>query len=768
MPHITKDKNPLEGHRSKPGSPGEWETLSPEGVWEPASDSHFLTLDSLFPSGGAGGFTFVTGQKFQAKRAADGSIFAFDTSDGTRKSGDLAPAAPADPARPDIKFFTDPNTGTFFKFDANAINDDGTKGVLTVESEAPERGFQHILEAVLAINEAGLNPLKYNFVFEDGRVIPKLVEQIPPNQDSFSTAVGADGQLLAVSRLTGTAIPIGATPKAADIPPDATVELDPVTKQFKITQPNGQISFLQAPVDIKLPQEVTTGGQVFAFNPNTGQFQQVQVPRREFEPDVVTIDGREFIQGPNGQLTPLAQQFNPDVVIRGGRAFIQGPGGELTPLGREEVPNLDELINERILSGDAPGALALADFRDRPTSREAFSAAMQFAQSPGDVAAISAIARGQSLVAPPPSGTVQRIAEQPEFLQDAFQRLINQFRGGTGSPEEFIDVLTRINREREEQKGQASELEKELAVAQDKLDNLALEQKLDKLRKEFADALKKRDTTVPTPTPTPTTQVTSQVTAQGRPLGQTLAELEALTQAELLEEARSRTALSVAFGEIGDDSGDDSDIGADTSVASEAASSAAASAPAEDDFDEVTAAAEEAFEEASSVSSTAAEAAFDEADVGGFDFFRRGGRTHHGHQEIVGEDGPELVDLPPGTKVTPISKLSAAKIKKLKEMGIRGMQEGGIVDPLLPFGVRRALAGVIIEPTRRRLSRAAGLPVLSAQARQNLLPEELEVFNRLSREAGIPEGAFRQEQESAFPGANLARGRARFAPRVLR
>jgi len=38
----------------------------------------------------------------------------------------------------------------------------------------------------------------------------------------------------------------------------------------------------------------------------------------------------------------------------------------------------------------------------------------------------------------------------------------------------------------------------------------------------------------------------------------------------------------------------------------------------------------------------------------------------------------------------------------------------------------------------------------------------------LSREAGIPEDAFRQEQESAFPGANLVRGRARFAGRVRR
>jgi len=161
-----------------------------------------------------------------------------------------------------------------------------------------------------------------------------------------------------------------------------------------------------------------------------------------------------------------------------------------------------------------------------------------------------------------------------------------------------------------------------------------------------------------------------------------------------------------------------------------------------------------------------------QAGFGGFDeddFFRHGG-VFDDNTAIVGENGEELIIAAPGTRVISLGggKKAKSAADRLRKAGIRSMQDGGVVEPLLPFGVRRALAGGTIDPTRRRLSRAAGLPVLSAQARQNLLPEELEVFNRLSREAGIPEGAFAQEQESAFPGANLARGRARFAPRVLR
>ena len=759
MPHKSLDNITL-GHRRNP-STGLWET-EVNGEFVPASNVHALTLETLSPTGDAGDFTFIIGQQFQAVRRDDGSLFAFDTGTGKAVSGDLAPAAPADPAKPDITFFQDPNTGTFYALDRSSRDADGNFVLQVISEETPEvqQGFQHILEAALALGAAGLDPLRYDFVFEGGKVVPKLIEQIPKTQDSFSTATGADGQLLAVSRLTGTATPIGSTPKGDDIPPDATVELDPITKQFKITQPNGQISFLQAPVDIKLPQEVTIGGQSFAFNPNTGGFQQVQV---------------------------TAQQFDPGVVVEGGRSFIQGPGGELTPLGREEVPNLDELINERILSGDAPGALALADFRDRPTSLEAFNAAMQFAQSPGDVAAISAISRGQTLVAPPPSGTVQRIAEQPEFLQDAFQRLINQFRGGSGSPEQFIDVLTRINKERDE-RGE------KLAEAEERNRKLEREALLDPLRKQISDL----EAQLGDPPPDKTVSI-SAATWGSMSGDQRLQYMAARGIDPAFAEVAFKNGVFIISGPAFDP------VLAEVQAPAGAREPGVTFDPLTRSFTESTpgtitrvptqptgvspdipqetqAGRDQAFtafnapqvapKTVTSEFGTQEEqinSRFTDIDDETFDFFAVGGTTHHPeHLEIVGEDGPELVQLPPGTNVIPNKDITPAQLKALKKMGVGGMQEGGIVDPLLPFGVRRALAGVIIEPTRRRLSRAAGVPVLSAQARQNLLPEELEVFNRLSREAGIPAGAFRQEQESAFPGANLARGRARFAPRVLR
>jgi len=676
----------------------------------------------------------LLGQRFQSVRADDGSLFAFDRVKGERVSGELAPAAPPDPLK-GIQFLTDPNTETFFAFNPNATNPLDVLTVISEQTPEIQQGFQHILEAALAIDDAGLNPLKYDFVFEDGKVVPKIAEQIPPTQDSFSTATDASGQLLVISRLTGASAPIGATPKAADVPPDGKVELDSVTGQFKVTQPSGQISFLQAPVDIQLPQELTIGGQPFAFNPNTGGFQQIQQPTERFDAGVVT---------------------------EGGRAFIQQPDGSLTPLGREEVPNLDELINERIISGDSQGALALADFRDRPTSLEAFNAAMQFARSPGDVAAISAISRGQSLVSPPPSGTVQRIAEQPKFLQDAFSRLINQFRGGSGSPGEFMDVLTRINKEFTEEKAAREAQEQKTAALEEKNRRLEFSAQMEaalapfrteisnlKLAVSNAKAGTVSGTTVaqPQPQPPPDEFVPAvprgaDVTQFGRGGATTLAG-SGTAPVPIAQTAAFNTGAPQTQAGFGTPPPPPPPPVLPDEFAFEEFSPPPTPGPAPSPTPTPTSATDE------------------------FLFLRHGGVAGP-NLEVVGEAGPELVDLPSGTRVTPLKKLSKDKVQKLRRLGIRGMQEGGIVDPLLPFGVRRALSGVTIEPTRRRLSRAAGLPVLSAQARQNLLPEELEVFNRLSQEAGIPEGAFAQEQRSAFPGANLARGRARFAPRVLR
>lgn len=776
----------IEDHRRNPATL-EWETLV-DGKWGSASQGDKAFLNSEFPSGGGGGITFITGQRFQFLRDADGRIFAADTTTGERKSGVLSLAGPPDPAKPNIVFLTDKNTGAFFAYDKNA-DLAGIKESLVVISTNTQiqRGFQHIFEASQAIRAAGLNPDKYHFLYEDKRVVPTLIEDIPPAQDSFSVVADASGRLLVVSRLTGKATRLEDTPRASDIAAGATVTIDEATGKFKVTQPDGSISFPAAlnPRELQTLGSVKIGGQFFAFNATTGQFVQVRQPDRQFEPDVVFKDGRAFTRDVNGNLTPL---------------------------GREEIPDINDLINSRLAIGDAKGAVALADFRDRPTSIELFNAALEFAQSPGDLAAISGIARGQSLVAPPPSGTVQRVAQQPEILRNTFQKL---FSRGSGTPQDLMDVVDRITKEFDEQKKARKKAEEERDKSEKKNQQLNNKAAIDKALAEFR---KSKGGSGRDPDKTGPGAFTA-ITGTNR-FEDKRAEFEAagFTDFDAVVAGFTGMTLEQIISGLGNTLRSRAAAGTDTSKseagevarvarvkeeeraaiaaiaareeakarAARAIISSGATAPPPSparEFDE-----EEEDDPAPPPVDAPPPPPDDEFDVEepdeppappppddefdfeeeGVDLFARGGVTRGSNLEIVGEKGPELVDLPPGTRVIPHSELTTDKVKKLRKMGIRGMQGGGITDPLLPFGVRRALAGVLIEPTRRRLSRAAGIPVLSAQARQNLLPEELEVFNRLSKEAGIPEGAFRQEQESAFPGANLARGRARSAPRVLR
>ena len=116
----------------------------------------------------------------------------------------------------------------------------------------------------------------------------------------------------------------------------------------------------------------------------------------------------------------------------------------------------------------------------------------------------------------------------------------------------------------------------------------------------------------------------------------------------------------------------------------------------------------------------------------GWDFMQFGGYSEGG-MTMVGEEGPELVDLPEGAQV-------------------------------YPAGVTELLAG---RPTRRprSLFRPAGMRVPSAQAISNLLPEEMEVYQELGRLAGIPEKAFEREFRSAVPMGRGGTRQARFTPR---
>jgi len=144
------------------------------------------------------------------------------------------------------------------------------------------------------------------------------------------------------------------------------------------------------------------------------------------------------------------------------------------------------------------------------------------------------------------------------------------------------------------------------------------------------------------------------------------------------------------------------------------------------------------------------------------DFFAHGGIAQGNNLEVVGEQGPELVDLAPGSVVTPLRSLSKKQAKALKRRGIRGLQGGGVVFDDLPLGIQQLQAGRAITPSRGRLSATAGFTIPSAQGLQNLLPSTQEALFGLAEFARIPRGDFEQELATAQPrGRRLPQGRLR-------
>ena len=151
------------------------------------------------------------------------------------------------------------------------------------------------------------------------------------------------------------------------------------------------------------------------------------------------------------------------------------------------------------------------------------------------------------------------------------------------------------------------------------------------------------------------------------------------------------------------------------------------------------------------------------------DEYAGGGMTRGDNLELVGEEGPELVDLPPGTHVIPFQQLNRRQLRQLQRDGVPGYAGGGIVfgSETLPLGLRQLQAGRQITPSRGYLSQQAGLTIPSVQAFQNLTPESRDIFRDTAMQAGIPARAFEQELALARPGgARLPL--ARFQPTTRR
>jgi len=103
-----------------------------------------------------------------------------------------------------------------------------------------------------------------------------------------------------------------------------------------------------------------------------------------------------------------------------GNGWMRDDDGSLQ---RVPSPSIDEQINQALIQGNSDRALALSDFRDRPSAQERFQLALEFARSPGDIMAISAILGGLVTPPTPVPGQVARIADPPTWVTEAWEQL---------------------------------------------------------------------------------------------------------------------------------------------------------------------------------------------------------------------------------------------------------------------------------------------------------------------------------------------------------
>jgi hypothetical protein len=127
-----------------------------------------------------------------------------------------------------------------------------------------------------------------------------------------------------------------------------------------------------------------------------------------------------------------------------------------------------------------------------------------------------------------------------------------------------------------------------------------------------------------------------------------------------------------------------------------------------------------------------------------------GGTVQPGEMTVVGENGPEIAMMPPGTHILPLGRATKQDIRAAQSTG-RAYQNGGIVFGDLPIGLQQIQRGRPITQPRGYLSQAAGLNLPSAQAMSNITPESRDVFLDLAAQAGIPRKSFAQELASTIP-----------------
>jgi hypothetical protein len=485
------------------------------------------------------------------------------------------------------------------------------------------------------------------------------------------------------------------------------------------------------------------------------------------ESGVIESGGRDFLQQTTGALTELDPRYDPSVTDVDGMKLLQqttGQIGQLTP------PNMDQIITQALVDGEYDKAFAFQDFRDRPSAIETFQTALQFARSPADQRIISSIARGITPVQPPPEGTVQRVGPQPDFLVQAYQDFQRRTQAGRAPTEEEATSLSA--RAAAGQTPETDTLQMRLEAMEADIARKDRESEA-RITTIFADMERKNKeseakvmkyTSKPSETVTPSETVVSPKTTE--------------TVADTIETVEAPTGTSMADYDYDPEWAASFDPDRMTGIQAheQAVSNRAAvweklGAEQQDVFARHFARNINPNLSQEDLAKGGALESFQHTDIGEFErmittglsatetpittefnISGKAGGGIVGNREItvVGEKGPEIAMMPPGTHILPLGKATKQDIRAAQSTG-RAYQEGGIVFDELAPGLQQLWRGRPITPPRGYLFQQGGLPLPSPQALQNLTPTVRESFYGMAGDIGISPADFRQELQAATP-----------------
>jgi hypothetical protein len=103
--------------------------------------------------------------------------------------------------------------------------------------------------------------------------------------------------------------------------------------------------------------------------------------------------------------------------------------------------------------------------------------------------------------------------------------------------------------------------------------------------------------------------------------------------------------------------------------------------------------------------------------------------------------------MDPGTRAVQMGNIPEYELRQQL-----GASEFAATNPARhPIGIQQLMAGrPIARP--RSLMTAANMPIPSGQALRNMMPSELEYYQKMGRMAGIPQAELEREMRSAMPG----------------